>query len=132
MGVAHRGRNRSRVAQIGLHRMDLADLAERLQMPGQFRPPHRDADAVIALGQRPDDVAAEKARSSENRDEGVQIRCHGVSFLGVGIREIAGVFQGSRYANRPALYSAFGSHCGRFDKRATDHTNRPGPRWRNW
>ena len=82
MGIAHRGLDRGRVAQIGLHGMDLPDLAERLQMAGQFRPPHRDPDAVIALGQRPDHVAAQKARSAENRDEGVQIRCHGVNFLG--------------------------------------------------
>ena len=58
VGVAHRGLDRGRIAQIGLHGVDLADPAERLQMPGQFRPPHRDPDAVIALGQRADHAVA--------------------------------------------------------------------------
>ena len=79
VGVAHRGLDRGRVAQIGLHGVDLADPAERLQMPGQFRPPHRDPDAVVALGERADHVPPQKARSAENRDQRVQIRCHGVN-----------------------------------------------------
>ena len=91
VGIAHRGLDRGRVAQIGLHGVDLADLAERLQMPGQFRPPHRDPDPVIALGQRPDHAAAQKAGSSENRDERVQIRCHGVHFLGVKVERSQGI-----------------------------------------
>jgi hypothetical protein len=33
------------VAQVGLHGVDLADPAERLQMERQFRPAHRDPDA---------------------------------------------------------------------------------------
>ena len=74
--IAHRRLDRGRIAQIGLHRVDLADLAERLEVPGQFRPPHRDADAVIALAQRPDHVAPQKAGPAENRDQGFQIRCH--------------------------------------------------------
>ncbi len=41
--------------------MDLADPAKRLQVPGEVRPAHRDANAVLALGQRPDQVAAEDA-----------------------------------------------------------------------
>ena len=80
VGIAHRGLDRGGVAQIGLHSVDLADLAEGLQMPGQFRPPHRDPNPVIALGQRPDHVAAQKAGSPENRDQRVQIRCHGGYF----------------------------------------------------
>ena len=79
VGVAHRGLDGGRVAQIGLHGVDLADPAERLQMPGQFRPPHRHPDAVIALGERADHVSPQKARSPENRDQRVQIRCHGVN-----------------------------------------------------
>jgi len=54
VGIAHRGLDGGRIAQIGLHGVDLADLAERLQVPGQFRPPHRDPDSVIALAQRAD------------------------------------------------------------------------------
>ena len=95
-GIAHRGLDRGRVAHIGLHGVDLADLAERLQMPGQFRPPHRDPDAVVALGQRPDHVSAQKARSAENRDERFQVRCHVRSMADScgQIREIAGAFSG--------------------------------------
>ena len=80
--IAHRGLDRGRVAQIGLHGVDLADPAQRLKMEGQFRPPHRNANPVIAPGQRPDHAAPDKTRSSENRDEGVQIRCHGSGFPG--------------------------------------------------
>jgi hypothetical protein len=62
--------------------MDLSDTAERLQVAGQFRPPHRDSDAVIALAERPDHVPPQKTRSAEDRDERVQVRCHGVIPVG--------------------------------------------------
>ena len=61
VGVAHRRRNRLRVAQIGLHRVDLPDPAHRPQKAGELRPAHRDADAVLPLRQRPHHVAAEEA-----------------------------------------------------------------------
>ena len=73
MRVAHRGLDGRRVAQIGLYRMDLADLATRLQMACKFRPPHRDPDTVIALAERAHHVSPQKARPSENRDQRVQI-----------------------------------------------------------
>ena len=73
VGVARRGLDRARMAHVGLHRMDLADPAERLQMAGKVRPPHRDADAVVALGQRPDQMAAEEAGAAEDRDQRVDI-----------------------------------------------------------
>ncbi|GMO34587.1 hypothetical protein TM233_49680 [Bradyrhizobium sp. TM233] len=57
--------------------MDLPDPAERLEESGQFRPPDRDPDPVIALAQGADHAAAQKPRSAENRDESFQIRCHG-------------------------------------------------------
>ena len=47
IGVARRRLDRRRVAQIGLHRVDLADAAERLQVAGEVGPAHRDADAVV-------------------------------------------------------------------------------------
>ena len=74
LGAAHRGCDRGRIAQVGLHGVDLADLAERLQVTGKLRPPHRHADAVIALGEGADDMAPEKARSAEHGDEGFCIR----------------------------------------------------------
>ena len=72
VGVAHGRLDRSRVAQIGLHRMDLADPAERLQMARQVRPAHRDANAIAALGERAHHMAAEKARAAEDRDQRVE------------------------------------------------------------
>src|SRR5262249_60271270 len=69
------------IAQVGLDRVDLADLAERLQMSGQFRPADCDADAVVTLGERAHDVPPQKARSPENRDQRVEIRCHAAHFL---------------------------------------------------
>jgi hypothetical protein len=60
MGVARRRFHRWRVAEIGLHRVDLADAAERLQVERQIRPAHRYPDKVVPLGQGAHDVAAEK------------------------------------------------------------------------
>ena len=64
-------RDRLRVAQIGLHRADLADPAERLQMEGEVRPAHRHPDAVVAPGQRTDNVATEEAGAAVDGDKGV-------------------------------------------------------------
>jgi hypothetical protein len=93
VGVAQRGLDGGRIAQVGLHGVDLADPARRLQMACEFRAPHRDPDTVTALAERADDVPAQKTRSSENRDQGVQIRCH-ESIPAAQIREIAGIFSG--------------------------------------
>ena len=76
--ITHRRLDRRRIAQICLHGVDLSDLAGGLEESGQFRPPHRDPDPVVAPAQRADDIPAQKPRSAENRDERVQIRCHGV------------------------------------------------------
>ena len=73
VGAARRGLDRARIAQVRLHRVDLADPAERLQMAGEFRPAHRDADAVAALAERADHVAAEEARAAVDRDQRVDI-----------------------------------------------------------
>ncbi len=78
VGVARRGLDRRRVAQIGLHRVDLPDPAERLQMPGKLGPAHRHPDAVAAAGQRPHHVAAEKARAAIDGDQGVDSWLHAV------------------------------------------------------
>ena len=75
LGVARRGFHRGGVAQIGLHRVDLADAAERLQMEGEVGPAHRHPDAVVALGQRAHHVAAEKAGAAIDGDEGVGMGC---------------------------------------------------------
>ena len=69
IGVAHRRRDRLRVAQIGLHRVDLPDPAHRPQKAGKLRPAHRDADAVAPPRQRPHHMAAEEARAAEYGDK---------------------------------------------------------------
>ena len=68
-GALDRAVDRPAHAQIGLHRLDLADIAERLDMAGKLGPPGGDADQIAALGERPDDMPADKARASENGDE---------------------------------------------------------------
>ena len=82
--------DRIRVAQIGLHGVDLADPAERLQMAGELRPAHRDADAVAALGERPHHMAAEETRAAEDRDE--RCRCW---LLGHAAHRLGGANTGS-------------------------------------
>ena len=76
-GVAHRRLDRLRKAQIGLNRMDLPDPAERLQMEGQLRPAHGDADEVAAVGKRADHVAAEESRAAEHGDQRVKLAFQG-------------------------------------------------------
>ena len=69
VGAAHRGLDRVRIAQVRLHGVDLPDPAERLQMAGEVRPAHRDADAVALARQRPHHMAAEEARAAEHGDQ---------------------------------------------------------------
>ena len=73
VGAARRRIDRTGVAQIGLHRVDLADPAERLQVAGEVRPPYRDADPVAALAERADHVPAEEAGAAIDRDQRVDI-----------------------------------------------------------
>ena len=77
-GVAHRGLDRGRMAHVGLHGMDLADPAERLQMPRELGPAHRDADAVMALRKCAHHVPAQKPGAAEDGDEHVDV-VHGPS-----------------------------------------------------
>ncbi|BAL73347.1 hypothetical protein S23_01210 [Bradyrhizobium cosmicum] len=76
--ITQRRLDRGRIPQIGLHDVDLPDLARGLQVSGQFRPPHCSTDPVIPPAQRADDIPAQKPRSAENRDESFRIRCHGI------------------------------------------------------
>ncbi len=50
--------------------MDLANLAERLEVTRELRPPHRHADTIVALAQRPHDASADKTGPAENRHQG--------------------------------------------------------------
>ena len=45
-------------------------------MPSQFGAAHADANAIIALGQRADDMPPQKTRSAEHCDEGIDGRWH--------------------------------------------------------
>ena len=62
--------DRGAVAQIAAHGMDLADIAERLQMMRRVRIAADDADAVAALCQRAHDVAADETGAADDGDEG--------------------------------------------------------------
>ncbi|BCG76780.1 hypothetical protein MesoLj113b_03220 [Mesorhizobium sp. 113-3-3] len=79
VGALHGAVDRPAHAHIGLHRLDLADIAERLQMAGKVGPPAGDPDAVAALGQRAHDMAADKARPAkdDNKLWGLQDFGHG-------------------------------------------------------
>ena len=70
--------------------MDLPDPPERLQMAGEVRPAHGDADAVAALGQGTDDVAAEETRAAEYGHELIDVGLskHAIS---AGWRAVCGV-----------------------------------------
>ncbi len=73
VGVARRGLDRARIAHVGLHGVDLADAAERLQMAGEIGPAHRDADAVVAFRQRAHQMAAEETGAAEHGDQLVDV-----------------------------------------------------------
>ena len=77
VGVARRGIDRRRMAQVRLNGVDLAYPAKRLQETGEFGPAHRHPNAIMALGQRPDDMAAKEAGAAVDGDEGVGIASGG-------------------------------------------------------
>ncbi len=49
--------------------MDLADAAEGHDLAREIGPPHRDTNAIAALGQRPHYMAADEPRAAEDGDE---------------------------------------------------------------
>ena len=100
-GIARGGGHRGGVAQIGLDGVDLADPTERLEEIGEFGPAHRYPDAVMALGQCPDDVAAEEARAAINGDEGVGGAACGHAALDLTAE---GRFEARKYRIGPRLY----------------------------
>ncbi len=61
--------DRSAVADIGLHHLNLADIAERSHVIGNFRLAHGNAHAIAALGETCDDRAPDKAGAAENGDQ---------------------------------------------------------------
>jgi hypothetical protein len=103
--------------------VDLTDPAERLEVPGQFGPPHRHPNAVITLGQRPNHVSSQKARSAKDSDERFLVRCqvrsHGLIPAGQ-IREISVVVSGFAIRQRGPAVQRIWLALKLFDKRATD------------
>src|SRR5262249_1059027 len=73
VAAANGSRDRGPVADVGLDRVNLADAAERLEMTGQIWPADRNADARALPPERLHDMAAEKSRSAEDRDQHVPI-----------------------------------------------------------
>ena len=65
-------------AQIRLHRHDLADGTERLEVAGEIRAPDGRPDAPSSLRQRPHRMAPDEARTAEYRRQPIAVahRCH--------------------------------------------------------
>ena len=84
LGAFERGRDRGGIAQVRLHRFDLADVADRLQEKGEIRPPHRHAHAPAAAGEGADDVSAEEAGAAEHSRQAASFES------GVGHRVVSG------------------------------------------
>ena len=81
VGALRGGKQRVGKAHIGLHGVDLADAAERLEMAGKLGPPDRHPHARAGLGDGPHHMAADKARAAIDRDERpvVESDCHGLT-----------------------------------------------------
>ena len=73
LGAVDGAIDRAAVAQVRLDEGDLADIAERLQEAGEIGTAHGDADAIAALGERPDDMPPTKPRPSEHGHERRQV-----------------------------------------------------------
>ena len=73
MAAARRRLDRFRVAQIGLHGVDLSDAPERLEVARQVRTADGDPNPIAVPGQPANHMAAEEPGAAENRDEGVLV-----------------------------------------------------------
>ena len=60
-----------RIAQIGLDRMDLTDVAQRLQMEREIGTAHRDPDPPAPPRQGTHHMPADKARTAKDRHKQV-------------------------------------------------------------
>ena len=132
IGALRRREERGRVAHIGLHGVDLAHAAERLQMAGKLRPPHGHPHARAGLGDGPHHMAADEARAAIDGDErrAVEDNCQRTDPLPAlpPPRRGKGVPQHYTTAAKPV----------KADRAPIDKENRqsylrnPKPRWRNW
>ncbi len=69
MRALDRGGDGGGVTQIGLHGVDLADHAQRLQKPCEIGPADSDTDPVAALDQRAHHMTAQETGAAEDGDE---------------------------------------------------------------
>ncbi len=68
LGALKRQRRLVRIGYVAFDETDLTDLAQRAQEKSAIGVPAGDLDAPAGLGQRPDRVASQKARSAKNGD----------------------------------------------------------------
>jgi hypothetical protein len=69
VGPGTGGVYRFRIAQVALHRHDLAGKAHRLQVACQVGPAHGNADTVALACQRAGDMTAQKAGTADDGDQ---------------------------------------------------------------
>ena len=111
VGAAHRRRHRMRIAEVGLHRVNLADPAHGPQMAGKLGPAHRDADPTSFLRQRAHHMAAEKPRTAEYGDQRLK-------FCFCGHRRPAYRIVRALYRGAAESYAALGSTTSAIDRSA--------------
>ena len=75
--IAHRRGDGLRVANIGLHRIDLADPAHRAEIAGELRAAYGNTDAVAAIRKRAHHMTAQKPRAAKHGDERFGLVFHG-------------------------------------------------------
>src|SRR5581483_10750538 len=125
IGVARRRLDRFGIAQVGLHGVNLAHASERLQMPGEIGPPHRDADPVALLAQGANDMAAKEAGSAEDGDERVDACLGDHAALG-----LAGAWADMASARKRRASAGYGIAATRYRdrRRRFDKAKRPAIR----
>ena len=79
VGAIERGRDGRRKPEIGLHRVDLADGAHRLEIASEIRPADRGAHTPAVARHGPHGVAPDKPRAAENSGKTARLKpcgCH--------------------------------------------------------
>ena len=142
--AAQRIGDRAVIAHIRLNQRDLARLAERQKMHRQIRTAHRDLDPASCPRQGLHHIAAQKARTAENRDYGRISQCdrHGglICVRLSRIRLVSNAYPGfarieSRRCRSPPefLFLAAQNRRASIDKgRERLYLCANLPRWRNW
>ena len=117
------------IAQIGLHRMNLPDLAERLQMKREIGAAHGDPDPPAALRQGAHHMPADKARTAKDRhkpvcsDQFIRHFCSSLSEILLAVVERFGEKWNCESTERLRFI---------LTNPATAPHQNAMPRWRNW